>query len=111
MKEIILRVNKYSDVYVKLFWDKVDIKPRRAECWEWRGAKKPTGYGNVRINKKCKLAHRVAWEIASFEIPEGMIVCHVCDNPSCCNPSHLMLGTISSNAIDMVKKGERIQWV
>lgn len=89
---------------ISAFWSKVDIKNSPKECWEWIGAKKPKGYGNVRVNKKYKLAHRVSFEICNGEIPDGFIVCHICDNPSCCNPSHLMLGTVKSNAADMVLK-------
>lgn len=102
---LVLKKNMYSESHVLSFWSKVDIKAKNTDCWEWMGAKKPSGYGNVRIDKKYRLAHRVSWEITNFEIPDGMIVCHTCDNPSCCNPHHLMLGTIKSNAADMVKKG------
>lgn len=86
------------------FWAKVDVKTQ-GECWEWTAAKKPKGYGNVRINKKYLLAHRVAWELANFPIPDGFMVCHSCDNPSCCNPGHLFLGNARSNFTDMVRKG------
>jgi hypothetical protein len=86
------------------FWKKVAVA-KKTECWLWLGAKKPKGYGNVRINKKYLSSHRVAWEMTFGAIPTGMQVQHSCDNPSCCNPSHLMLGTVVSNFIDMVKKG------
>lgn len=89
------------------FWSKVDIKDDPMACWEWLGARKPRGYGNVRINKKYQLAHRVAWEVTNFEIPQGFVVCHTCDNPSCCNPSHLMLGTMRSNTVDMIIKNRQ----
>jgi len=87
------------------FWSKVDVTSSSIECWNWIGARKPKGYGNVRVNKKYKLAHRIAFELANGEIPKGMIICHLCDNPSCCNPYHLMLGTTKSNFIDMIIKG------
>lgn len=86
------------------FWAKVQ-KGKPYECWIWMGAKKPKGYGNVRRNKKYMNAHRVAWEITFGIIPPGMQVQHSCDAPSCCNPNHLMLGTVISNHVDMVKKG------
>lgn len=92
---------------VDAFWSKVAITARSTDCWPWTGAKKPKGYGNVRIDKKYLLSHRVAFEAANGPIPSGYIVCHVCDNPSCCNPSHLMLGTVSSNYCDMLIKGRR----
>lgn len=88
----------------KRFWSKVN-KGKKSECWLWIGAKKPSGYGNIRRNKKYTTAHRVAWELSFGQIPDGMQIQHSCDNRSCCNPSHLMLGTVMSNYIDMVKKG------
>lgn len=86
------------------FWNMVE-KSGRTECWLWKGAKKPTGYGNVRRNKVYTTAHRLAWELTFGRIPDGMQIQHSCDNPSCCNPHHLMLGTVVSNYVDMVKKG------
>lgn len=86
------------------FWSKVDIKDDKTQCWEWQGARKPKGYGNCRINKDYHLAHRVAFWLANGDYPAQLQACHVCDNPSCCNPAHLMLGTTSSNYIDMLIK-------
>lgn len=94
-------------IQIDAFWSKVEITDNVKDCWNWTGAKKPTGYGNVRIDKVYKLAHRVAFELAHEEIPSGFIVCHICDNPSCCNPSHLMLGTVKSNAADMLIKNRQ----
>jgi len=88
----------------KRFWLKVS-RNKSSECWPWIGAKKPKGYGNIRRDKKYTTAHRVSWEIHFGKVPDGMQVLHSCDNPSCCNPYHLMLGTVMSNYIDMVKKG------
>lgn len=100
----LLFVNKYQ---IEAFWSKVNISDNPKECWEWQGAKKPKGYGNVRIDNKYKTAHRVAFELCNGAIPPGFIVCHTCDNPSCCNPSHLMLGTTKSNSADMLIKGRQ----
>lgn len=95
-------VNK--DEQDKRFWLKV-TKKTSTECWLWTGAKKPTGYGNIRRDKKYTTAHRVSWEMHFGKVPDGMQVLHSCDTPSCCNPHHLMLGTGMSNYIDMVRKG------
>lgn len=86
------------------FWSKVQ-RGNKTACWHWLGAKKPSGYGNVRRNKIYTSAHRVSWELTFGPIPKGMQVQHSCDNPSCCNPNHLMLGTVVSNYVDMVRKG------
>ncbi len=86
------------------FWSRVEIGTKSA-CWPWTGAKKPKGYGNVTRGGKSLSTHRLAWTLAFGEIRDGMQVQHSCDNPSCCNPHHLMLGTVVSNYIDMVRKG------
>jgi len=78
-------------------------------CWNWTGYLNG-GYGAfciggpIRTNRVRK-AHRVAWEIYNGEIPDGMCVCHHCDNPKCCNPNHLWLGTHKQNMEDMKSKG------
>jgi len=75
------------------------------ECWEWTHRKDPNGYGRIDIGKIPRLAHRIAFEIANGFTAEN--VCHSCDNPPCCNPSHLFAGNPSINNDDMTKKGRR----
>ncbi len=89
------------------FWSKVDITDDHNDCWEWMGATNSHGYGNVRLNKVYESAHRIAYQAAHGTIPDGMQVCHVCDNPPCCNPRHLMLGNAASNFCDMLIKGRQ----
>jgi hypothetical protein len=91
------------------FWLKVD---KSGECWNWTASKRGNGppwrsYGQVwrRKNKRLELAHRVAWELKFGDIPDGACVCHKCDNPLCCNPDHLWIGTIADNNIDRHEKG------
>ena len=96
---------KISEDQASAFWSKVSVADNSKDCWEWAGARKPKGYGNVRLNNKYLLAHRVAFELANAIIPDGLMVCHICDNPPCCNPNHLMLGTAKSNAADRIIKG------
>lgn len=86
------------------FWKRVS-KPSPDECWEWQGGKTPDGYGSAGHKNKSVLAHRLAWELTNGPIPEGMEVCHKCDNPPCCNPDHLFLGTHADNIRDMFAKG------
>lgn len=73
-------------------------------CEIFRGYKRKDGYGNKWFRGKNDYAHRVSWVLSFGEIPEGMIVCHTCDNPSCVNPEHLFLGTQKDNIQDMYKK-------
>jgi hypothetical protein len=72
-------------------------------CLEWQGSRRSGGYGQY--GKGSIPAHRVAFEMVNGPIPDGMIVCHRCDNPPCIEPSHLFLGTHALNAADKVAKG------
>ena len=73
-------------------------------CWEWQGATLRGGYGNLRVDGKNCQTHRLSYEFYVGDIPKGMLVCHHCDNPSCCNPEHLFLGTYLDNAKDRNNK-------
>lgn len=75
------------------------------ECWEWPGnCFTPHGYGHTNRNGE-GIASRAAWAEANGPIPEGMWVLHRCDNPPCCRPSHLYLGTPADNTQDMLSRG------
>ncbi|MGJ0510229.1 MAG: HNH endonuclease signature motif containing protein [Methylocystis sp.] len=85
------------------FWEKVI---RGDGCWEWTAAKSVRGYGTFGLRKgKMVPAHRMSWELTYGKIPDGLIVCHHCDNPECVRPDHLFLGTYSDNTQDMIRKG------
>jgi hypothetical protein len=82
------------------------------QCWEWQRAKKAAGYGQLVDHLgNPKIAHRVAWELFVGPVPEGMCVLHHCDNPPCCNPEHLFLGTYQDNRRDCVNKRRHWQAV
>jgi len=91
---------------VDSFWGKMKVGGT-SECWEWQGSKDAFGYGTCNITHQSgtKRAHRVAFILTFGEIPEGIWVCHKCDNPGCANPHHMFLGTPAMNNLDRDRKG------
>ena len=89
------------------FWARVH---KTETCWLWHGklsGTKPWLYGEFNNNGNRIRAHRFSWELHNGNIPVGMLVCHHCDNPPCCNPAHLWLGTSKDNAADRDAKGRQ----
>lgn len=84
--------------------------PELGPCWIWKAAIcKNTGYGNFKARRKSHRAHRVSYALRHDLIPDGLLVCHKCDNPPCANPDHLFLGTQKDNSSDMVSKNRQVQ--
>jgi hypothetical protein len=79
------------------------------ECWNWTGALSDKGYGRFMLDGRNSHAHRVAYMLWVGEIPEGLSVCHKCDNPRCVRPQHLFVGSNSDNQQDSVSKGRHWQ--
>ena len=80
------------------------------ECWPWGGAKTSFGHGRVKIDGRLYSPHRVAYAIKHGPIPprtngRHTVIMHECDNPACCNPHHLTLGTHRENNSDMYARG------
>lgn len=106
-----MRIEDLTEKDLERFWSKVD-KKGDDECWGWLGTIDREGYGNLAINlpdgrNTTRKAHRIMWSIYNEEIPKSMVVMHICDNPPCCNPKHLKLGTQPENVQDCVDKNRR----
>jgi hypothetical protein len=94
---------------VQRFWIKVDKSPGhgpKGDCWEWQNCRDDDGYGCFGVQGRVYRATRIVYSLehASDDITH-LMVCHSCDNPPCCNPDHLSLGTSSSNLEDAARKG------
>lgn len=77
-------------------------------CWLWTGVLHQKGYGTLSFGppdrRRAQFAHRISYELHKGPIPDGMFVCHTCDNRRCVNPEHLWLGTVQDNQSDMSAK-------
>lgn len=100
---------KPSPVDVRLR-SKIDSSRGLSACWPWTGQTDRKGYGRIRVgsmvdgSRKKVFTHRLALSLSGVDVPADLLVCHKCDNPPCCNPSHLFVGTAADNASDMKAK-------
>lgn len=92
---------------VERFWSKVDQSGGERRCWPWTGARSGNGYGAFKDQGKQYQAHRLAYEISAGESLGSRYACHRCDNPICCNPTHLFAGTALDNVRDRDSKGRQ----
>jgi hypothetical protein len=82
------------------FWAKILIGDKE-QCWPWTGYTKPTGHGLTSLDNLPIHASRKAWILTHGPIRDGLCVNHRCDNPACCNPDHMYLGTRADNMMDL----------
>lgn len=115
----ILKIELDANQFAR-FWSKVNkggplwTDPQTGEtshCWEWTGARTGANYGAFSLTHSQSIGtHRLSWIIAHGELDSDVIICHKCDNPPCCNPSHLLAGTNSENMLDASQKGRMGAW-
>ncbi len=104
----------FTEKQIDRFWSNVDIQGED-DCWVWKKKSHSlNGYGLVNLkegDKPGKLwrVHRLVWTLVKGKIPEGLNVCHKCDNRPCCNPEHLFTGTAKDNVHDSMAKGRFIK--
>jgi hypothetical protein len=88
------------------FWKKVNRSGGPAACWPWRAHTTQDGHGRIKIDGRMVAAHRLAyWLAGNGDFPTGLVVRHLCNNPGCCNPAHLAVGTHADNVADRCAAG------
>jgi hypothetical protein len=101
-----LRPQDATSAYRARFWARIHVRGPD-DCWEWTRALSH-GYGHCSwADGKVRQAHRIAYALTLGD-PGAIHVCHHCDNPPCCNPAHLFLGTDADNVRDMHAKGRYV---
>ena len=99
--------NTFPVQTVNRFWSKVDKSAGPDACWPYVGGFCDVdGYGSFpATHRRSERAHRFAYAVTTGPVPAGLVVMHTCDNPPCCNPAHLRVGTVAENNADRAAKG------
>jgi hypothetical protein len=97
--------SELGDDFISKIWRRINVR-QKYECWEWD---KPAGAARYPVMRHSKWktnlkSHRVVYALMHGKTDAEMVVCHACDNPLCCNPYHLVLGTQQENVLDMFRK-------
>lgn len=103
-KKVFTKKNQLETCSVKCYIEGYS-KKTVGGCWEWQKGISPSGYGVSTFEGKQYRTHKLSYLIFKGEIKEGLLVCHKCDNPICCNPEHLFLGSPKQNMLDCSQKG------
>lgn len=100
-------IGRVARPYLDRFWE--NVQKSNDGCWIWTASVSRAGYGDIWVGLRPGVriikVHRLSWEIHYGPIPDGLFVCHRCDNPRCVRPDHLFLGTHTDNMRDASAKG------
>ena len=96
-------INGLSQINLELSASKYISEPMSG-CWIWLGQLNYAGYAMGKHDGTYRRSHRWAYEKFRGPIPEGLLCLHTCDEPRCCNPTHLYLGTHKDNARDVAER-------
>jgi len=97
-------IGPLTEVFIERFQSYVD-RSKPQSCWLWTKSVSRDGYGQIRVGLNVMRTNRIAFYIAYGVDPGDLDVLHKCDNPRCCRPDHLFLGTASDNLKDAIQKG------
>ena len=105
------RANKKYETYDELIKEKIlkNIEVDENGCWNWKKSKSKSGYACITWKGQKKRGNRISYQTFKGMIPEGLLVCHQCDNRLCLNPEHLFLGNQKENMRDAQKKNRSIK--
>lgn len=115
MNAPVVRLTPRATTLADRLYARLDISGGPDACWEWTGHRRKRRnrglqYARMSVgNHATDYVHRVSYMVHIGPIPDGMLVCHRCDNPPCGNPAHLFLGTTQDNTADKVTKGRQLR--
>ena len=104
------RMNNITDYDISRFWEKIKFLENLVDdCWIWTAFKDKYKYGQFWTGSSRDSAHRFSYNLFNGEIAKGLLIRHTCDNPSCVNPHHLLVGSCQDNSDDMVSRNRQTQ--
>lgn len=112
MSELVRNSNRLIPIFtpkeIERFWSKVS-KGSQDSCWEWEASRNCDGRGRFWLQGSTFYAPRISYFLENNQDPGDFLICHSCNNPQCCNPSHLYAGEVLDNSKDSIKAGSQVR--